>query len=314
MADWVHTVAGQVNWNYPGDLLLLVGVQFASRPLLTCSAKWIDRMNPVGAARLTFAWLAAAMPGLVFPVLVVEMIHTIDPHRMGSLGCMIHCYGLAALLAAAFGLAVWKTWSASHAAQSLAGVARTPSPRLAAFAAESGVAAWELDTDTPICTVGGIIQPRVYLSRGALNRLPDCQLRAALAHESAHVRRREPLIEGIAAFLNRCTLFPAPATMTVYRRSREFCADKEAARCVEPVVLASLLISFARFELVHPGIHLAEPENLRDRVFFLLDHEPCRARETGTAALSIAAIGFAASLAWLPAGVHMVERLMCSRL
>jgi len=151
------------------------------------------------------------------------------------------------------------------------------------------------------------------LSRGALRLLSDEGLRAALAHERAHVRRRETLREGIAAFLNGCTLMPVPAALSLYVRSREFAADQEAAREVQPFTLANVLVAFARFQLTSQSVvQLAETANLRDRVSLLLNgpvSSPIKKR-AWVAAMTLICSAVVVTL--LPAGVHAVQRFFCS--
>jgi len=313
MGEWLQHASRMVAWGRPGDIWMFVAAPIAIRRLLQWAAKWIERMEPAGAARLTLAWLTAAMPGIAFLALAPEMIHTLNPRGMGSLACMAHCYGLSFLLVAVIGTASWRTWRRSRSAAQLLKIARKPSQRLAELAGELGISAGELPSDNPICAVAGILRPRVLLSRGALRLLSDEGLRAALAHERAHVRRRETLREGIAAFLNGCTLMPVPAALSLYVRSREFAADQEAAREVQPFTLANVLVAFARFQLTSQSVvQLAETANLRDRVSLLLNgpvSSPIKKR-AWVAAMTLICSAVVVTL--LPAGLHAVQRFFCS--
>jgi Zn-dependent protease with chaperone function len=297
----------------PSDLLLLAVVLIAIRVLIRSATKWIGKMGPAGTARLRLAWLVAAMPRIAFLVLTPEMIHTFDPRAMRSGACMAHCYSLICILAVAIGIATVQTWRRSRTAAQLMKIARHPSARLARFAGDLGIAAVELPTDSPICAMAGILKPRVLLSRGALARLSDEELHAALAHERVHLRRRETFREGVAAFLNRCTILPVPAALKLYRSTREFAADSEAAREVPPLTLASVLLAFARFELGQPAVQLAEKTNLRDRVSLLLDRTGSNSPETGTCLVAFSLIAVTVVVSLIPASVHAVQRISCMR-
>jgi Zn-dependent protease with chaperone function len=209
-------------------------------------------------------------------------------------------------------MAAWRTWRSSRNATQLLRIAQSPSPRLAKFANELGIAVAELPTDSLICAVAGILRPRVLISRGALVRLSDEELRAALAHERAHLRRHETLCEGIAALLNRCTVLPVPVALNVYRRSREFAADREAAREVQPITLANVLVAFAKFEMARPAVQLAERANLRERVSLLLNNPAPSAGEKRLHVVAVALIGVTIIVALLPAGIHAAQRAFCA--
>jgi beta-lactamase regulating signal transducer with metallopeptidase domain len=270
-------------------------------------------MEPASAARLKLAWLVAAMPGIAFLALTPEMIHTFDPRAMRSGACTAHCYSLICILAVSVGIATVHTWQRSRTASQLMKIAQQPSARLARFAKNLGIAALELPTDTPICMMAGILKPRVLLARGALARLSDEELHAALAHERAHLRRRETFREGIAAFLNRCTILPVPSALKLYRNTREFAADREAAREVAPLTLAGVLLSFARFELGQPAVQLAEKTNLRDRVSLLLNSPDSNSPETRARLIVFTLIAITVLASLVPASVHAVQRIICMR-
>jgi len=313
MPEWIQHAIRTLPSGQPGDLLLLAVVLIAIRVLIQCATKWVGKMEPASAARLKLAWLVAAMPGIAFLALVPEMIHTFDPRAMRSSACMAHCYGLICVLTAVIGTAAWRTWRSSRNATQLLRIAQSPSPRLTKFADELGIAAVELPTDSPICAVAGFLKPRVLLSRGALARLSDQELRAALAHERAHLRRRETFREGVAAFLNRCTILPVPSALKLYRDTREFAADCEAAREVPPLTLAGVLLAFASFELGQPAVQLAEKTNLRERVTLLLNGAESNSMEAGTRLGAFSLIAVTVMVSLIPASVHTVQRISCMR-
>jgi Zn-dependent protease with chaperone function len=98
---------------------------------------------------------------------------------------------------------------------------------------------------TPALTAG-IIRPLIYVSRDLLVILSRDELIAVLAHEDAHLRRRDPLRLSLLRFL-ACTLFWVPAV----RRLADDVADEaevladDHARKDRPLVLATAILRLA---------------------------------------------------------------------
>jgi hypothetical protein len=92
----------------------------------------------------------------------------------------------------------------------------------------------------------GWLRPVVYVARELAQRLPFAELAAVLAHERAHVQRRDPLRLSAVRFLAR-TLFWLPALSRLaddLADEAEVLADDAAARG-RPLVLASALLAIA---------------------------------------------------------------------
>lgn len=70
--------------------------------------------------------------------------------------------------------------------------------------------------DGPLLLTAGLLRPQIVASRALLDRLPPEELRAALAHEMAHVARRDPLL-GAGLMGLRALLFFNPAVQVVAR-------------------------------------------------------------------------------------------------
>lgn len=97
----------------------------------------------------------------------------------------------------------------------------------------------------PAFTVG-LVSPRVFVARDLLLKLREPELVAVLAHESAHVQRRDPLRVAAFRFIGR-TLFWIPALRRLADDmvdEVEILADDAAARG-RPLVLASAILSLA---------------------------------------------------------------------
>jgi Zn-dependent protease with chaperone function len=97
------------------------------------------------------------------------------------------------------------------------------------------------------CT--GLARPRVYVSSGAVELLERRELRAVLAHEAHHARRRDPLRVFLARTLADA-LFFAPAVRRLaerYEALAELAADEAAVELTnDRSALAEALLMFDR--------------------------------------------------------------------
>ena len=105
---------------------------------------------------------------------------------------------------------------------------------------------------SPAFTVGWFT-PRVYAASALAERLRPAELAAVLAHEGAHVARRDPLRLSLLRFF-ACTLFWIPALRRLaddLADEAEVLADDAAAH--DPLVLASAILAVAQWEAPAPG-------------------------------------------------------------
>ena len=104
-----------------------------------------------------------------------------------------------------------------------------------------------IEDDRPQAFCAGLLHPRVYLSTGGLIALDDDELRAVLAHERHHQRRRDPLRLLFVRAIGDALFF-----MPVLRRLRERYAilaelaadDAAIAAAGSRSALASALLTF----------------------------------------------------------------------
>lgn len=93
----------------------------------------------------------------------------------------------------------------------------------------------------------GLLHPRVYLSRGAVGALSSAELRAVVAHERHHCRRRDPLrLLAVRALADALFFLPTLKRMTVrYTNLMELAADEAAVEALgERSALARALLRF----------------------------------------------------------------------
>jgi Zn-dependent protease with chaperone function len=94
----------------------------------------------------------------------------------------------------------------------------------------------------------GLFSPCVYVAEELAGRLSEAELAAVLAHEAAHVRRRDPLRLSLLRAL-ACTLFWIPALRRLaddIGDEAEVLAD-DAAAGEKPLVLASAILALAQW-------------------------------------------------------------------
>jgi Zn-dependent protease with chaperone function len=106
-----------------------------------------------------------------------------------------------------------------------------------------------IDDERPRAFCAGLLKPRVYVSTGAVALLDKAALRAVMAHEQHHARRRDPLRLAAGRVLARA-LFFMPGLAALVRRQQalaELSADENALQA-EPgnrAALARAMLSFS---------------------------------------------------------------------
>lgn len=168
---------------------------------------------------------------------------------------------------------------------------------------------------TPAFTVG-VLSPVVYVAESLIGRLSAAQVAAVLAHERAHLVRRDPLRQSLLRAL-ACTLFWIPAL----RRLADDMADDaevladDAASGSQPLVLASAILALAHgpARMKHSGAEVGfDQPDLLDRRIRRLAGEDAVVSSHVTRR-SLAAAGAALSMVWL-AGLLMVHPLPAASL
>ncbi|HET7275879.1 MAG TPA: M56 family metallopeptidase, partial [Longimicrobiaceae bacterium] len=178
-------------------------------------------------------------------------------------------------------------WSASHAA---------------------GVDPWRVRVvgglPVPAFTAGWL-RPRIYLSASLDDQLSQEQLTAVIAHEAAHVARRDPLRLSVLRFLARMVFWiPALGRLAADAANEaEIRADDAAAARSGPLVLASAILELAKWNTGparaadatgRVGFH---PTDMLDRRVRRLAGEPTPVESHITRA-SLVAAAAALMLAW----------------
>jgi beta-lactamase regulating signal transducer with metallopeptidase domain len=268
-----------------------------------------ERIRPRTAARFLFALrlLPAVLGMLVLFVLCVPSYLWLEPKASAER------VGLACILAAAAGAALWLT----AAARTL--LAAVGSLRFRAQCDRSGEmlkSAPEndhitvIETDYPLIALAGLLHPSVVVSRRAMNALSAEELAAALEHERVHRASRDNW--------KRLLLRAAPEVIPFSRyfakieqawlRFSECAADADATRGDEraSLALASALIEVARLgtsRQVPAAVSslVPDPRDLAERIDRLLIPQPPRSNNRGGTVVAVAAtsllfVGLAAAM------------------
>jgi beta-lactamase regulating signal transducer with metallopeptidase domain len=156
-------------------------------------------------------------------------------------------------------------------------------------------------------SVVGVLRPVLLVPASTLAGLSPCQLEAILAHELAHVRRHDYLVNLFQAAIETL-LFYHPAVWWVssqMRREREICCDDLAvAICGDRLGYARALVDLEGLRSAGSGLALAaDGGSLTDRIRHLVGAPARRSRRSWAAGLL--------ALALLPAFLGI--QLACSR-
>lgn len=156
-----------------------------------------------------------------------------------------------------------------------------------------------------LCHAAGALRRRILLSASMEEALPSQELQGALAHEVAHLRRRDPLV---GLLLLAAGLFMPPflarAFLSMWQLASEEACDAEAVERVgDSTLVASALVKMAALQrrASHEAGALAFGEVALERRVRLLLEAP--ARRTMASLALVAAMG-AAFVTWVLALLH----------
>lgn len=234
------------------------------------------RLNDLSAQAQSRVLLAACLvPALASAALSFAMVFDLV-----VLGCDDHSCSLQASPSVLFaGLAGWFVWRVGdRAKRAILGLCRVRSmARQLDLAVESSRSPGVLPVEEPQAFVLGLLRPRIYLSRGLIRRTDERDLEAVIAHETSHVRRRDPLRRWIASF---GLAFHVPWIARDLERllddANELSADADAARALgDGRRVAEALVRLARLRMDGPELAVGvSGHNLDSRVRDLLSPRP----------------------------------------
>jgi BlaR1 peptidase M56 len=141
--------------------------------------------------------------------------------------------------------------------------------------------------DNPVTATVGILRPWIIFSPHLAKKLSDRQIEAALEHERAHARHRDPLRIWLAQLATDLQ-WPWPQAherLQQWLTTLELARDEEArAAGVDGTDLAEVILASARYvgraDLSMQAALIGEPSSLRERVHRLLDPSPADTEES----------------------------------
>jgi Zn-dependent protease with chaperone function len=280
-------------------------VPFASSlvsALALCAAsRSLGHLAPVGQSRVLLA--VALTPALVSCAFVAALVgdltlDRLDPHQCqvyGSRGSSLLAAGLAGMWILHLGRRGCSALLALRRSQSLVRVLESVSSSAGAAATTTRI----VPIDEPQAFVLGMWRPRMYLSRGLLQRTDPRDLLSVMAHERHHIARRDPLRRLVASI---ALGFHLPGIARAIERrlvaTLESAADADAARVTgDAPRVAEALVRMARLRLTQERLAVGMLDGgLEFRVRELLGHATRPDRPSAALLVAIAAIGFAAAL------------------
>jgi hypothetical protein len=157
---------------------------------------------------------------------------------------------------------------------------------------------WVIHDERPQAFCAGLIQPRVYVSSGAVALLDETALNAVLAHEAHHARRRDPLRLAVGRVLARA-LFFVPGLDELVRRQQDLAelgADESAMNAGPDSrsALARAMLAFSESSPASSSVGI-DPR----RIDHLLGEPPSWRFPTLLCLAAAAAIGLAGAISVL---------------
>jgi beta-lactamase regulating signal transducer with metallopeptidase domain len=256
--------------------------------LMPLSALWPHPNHPLGAAhQLWHDW--------------ERQVHAV-PVAHGLLhgaNCAVLLFAAVGAVRAAYFLARMRGFAASIQA------AAVP----AGFELE-GVPVYRISAKQPLCFTMGVVRPGVYFSDPLREALSARDFEAVLAHEAAHVRRRDPALRTLLFLF--FVLLPLPGSrllMAQWEQAAERQCDAEAAAHIgSGTDVAAALIRVAQANTLAPAIPAGPcfavvDDDIEGRVHALLSCN-CRPRSSVPALVGATLLGLLVTSLWIS---HVVE-------
>jgi Zn-dependent protease with chaperone function len=290
--------------------LAYAGASGACGALFALARARLGRLAPAARARLLMAAaLAPAAVGAAASFAVAaDIAFASAPRRCAERFAEAGPRGLLTALAAA-----WLGWLACGLARCALASARSAFAlrRLRALSPRQPGGFRLVPSREAQAFVLGIARPEVFVSAGLLRGADARALEAVLAHERAHVRRREPLRRLLAALALSFHLPGiAGALGRALRRAEEASADAEAARALgDRTRIAEALVRFARLRLPAALAAGFQEDGLELRVREMLAGEPPAQGPPARLVAAFAGATLASTLASGPVLHAALERL-----
>lgn len=260
-----------------------------------------------------FAAAAAVIPGFLLLVFGgVAVSAGLGSPCMQTLGGRVIFSITLVLTFGALARALTLSYRRSREARTLMRLSEPARGRVSRIAERCGLSARVIADNQPFCALAGVWQPTVLLSKGALTRLDDGELEAALLHERGHARRGDQLVAAVLSFMVDLLPLPANDLVTTYRNARELAADQHALRTTAPHELAGALLSFVNGAKEAAGTAALAGDNaIRARLQLLLIDEPAPRVSIVRRVVLAAALSLVLGSGLTPAGAGVLNPIPC---
>lgn len=174
--------------------------------------------------------------------------------------------------------------------------------------------ALRLQSERALAITTGLLRPTIWISSGLLDVLDQAQLRAVLAHERAHARRRDSLIKLLARLGTRLHL---PRTRARLLEALELACERACDEAAAQATGDRLVVAEALLVLQRARQHRGAPapavsfgdHALQARVRAMLEEPEPERSWSGPIGLGLGALGLGL-LATRDASHHLLESLL----
>ena len=245
----------------------------------------LQRWHGMGSLQAPGLWLTlrlfpAALSAAFVAVVFLPSYGAYEPRepaeRFGGVTLFVLAAGGAIMIVTAFMRGLEASRSAARRVRQWMTLARPVT------LAGTSLPAFEIDTDRAMIALGGVLRPRLLLTRGLVATLNDAELSASVAHELGH-RRAWDNLKRLAIRASPDVLVRSSAARTIERHwaaAAERAADRVAASqgAAARRALASALVKVARSTpaggaFAEPISTLLAEADITSRVQRLLDDD-----------------------------------------
>ncbi len=278
-------------------------------------APFVRQMDNDAPWQAPLASIAATLPGIVFLTLAI-----VDLAGARSSGCLQFLWGriLFSVILTLTGLSLTRAsviaFRRTAEVRRLIAVSHSPSDAVSQIADKIGVEVRVFSYGGPFCALARLIHPIVLVSSGALQRLDNEELEAALRHEHAHALRGDVVLAAVLSFFADLLPLQNADLVQTYNVARELAADQHAIRKAEPEHLAAAILALVGNRAARNSMaFLAEDSRtVRLRVLWLLGERAVQRGLAGRRALIVSALMAVALLSFAPAVFSAVNFHACT--
>jgi Zn-dependent protease with chaperone function len=238
IVDFIQACAasGALFWS----LLALVAAPLFAWVAVRRLAGVVKRIEHDHGTRASLAVTGAILPGITFVTASVTILIT-----FARTGCLATVVGRVIFAIVAFLLVSSLLRAAIPARRRERSIADLLSVSLHTGIRRAGLSVLRVPSDTPFVALANHNRSAILISDVAFQTLSDEEREAAFAHELAHHRRRDPLIDGVLSFCTDLLPLPTEELVDVYLQAREFEADRIACREHDAGDLAAAILRVA---------------------------------------------------------------------